>query len=72
MDKTKQGSIAFMHWKFDTRVIQRNINEGVMTAAEYDAFVEKLPDVASKGEPVHTSLSGNNDDDGIDDDVDQD
>jgi hypothetical protein len=73
MDKTKQGSIAFMGWKFDTRVIQRNINEGVMTAAEYNTFVEKLPDVSAKAEPVRTSLTGGNGDDAdLDDDNDQD
>lgn len=67
MDKSKQISHTFMPWAYDTRVIQRNVNEGVLTQADVKNMLEKLPDVAEKAEPMHTTLGGND----IDDDMEE-
>ena len=64
MDKGK----PLMDWQFDTRVISRNISEGALTNNDYKSFLEKLPDVAAKGEPVRTALPGQ----GVDDEGDLD
>ncbi len=71
MQKSKQASTAFSSWNFDTRVIQRNIIDGVITAQEVKHFLGELPDVSAKGEPMHTVRPGQDDTD-MDDDVDQD
>ena len=56
MDKKQSPST------YDVRVVQRHIGDGVINQADYKAFLEKLPDVASKGEPVQTSLAGGDED----------
>jgi hypothetical protein len=60
MDK-KQSAATY-----DVRVVQRNIGEGAISSADYKAFLEKLPDVATKGEPVQTTLA--NPDEDLDED----
>jgi hypothetical protein len=60
MDKKQNAST------YDVRVVQRNIGEGAINAADYKSFLEKLPDVASKGEPVQTTIAGPEED--LDDD----
>ena len=39
MDKKQSPST------YDVRVVQRNIGEGAITAADFKSFLEKLPDV---------------------------
>jgi len=56
MDKKQSPST------YDVRIVQRNIGDGAITAADYKTFLEKLPDVASKGEPVQTTLAGPDED----------
>jgi hypothetical protein len=62
MEKPKQPA----HMIYDTRVIQRNLHEGVITQADVNNWIEKLPDAATKAEPVRTTL-GRDDDGGYDD-----
>lgn len=38
--------------KWDTRVIERNIQSGRLKPAELEAHLAKLPDVASKAAPI--------------------
>ena len=52
---------------YDTRVIQRNVGDGTLSADDVKKHIETLPDVASKGEPFDTSLRGNDRDDEDDD-----
>lgn len=33
--------------KFDIRVVEKYLQEGVLTREEYEAYLDKLPDVAS-------------------------
>lgn len=47
---------------YDVRVVQRNIGEGVISQADYKTFLDKLPDVTSKSEPVQTSIGASDDD----------
>jgi hypothetical protein len=61
MDKKQSAST------YDVRVVQRHIGDGSISAADYKSFLEKLPDVASKAEPVQTSLVAAEDD--VDDDA---
>jgi hypothetical protein len=60
MDKKQSPST------YDVRVVQRNIGDGSITNADYKSFLDKLPDVASKGEAVSTTLAGPDED--LDDD----
>lgn len=60
MDKKQSAST------YDVRVVQRNIGDGTISNADYKAFLDKLPDVASRGEAVQTSLATPDED--LDDD----
>lgn len=54
---------------YDVRVVQRHIGEGVISQADYKSFLDKLPDVTNKSEPVLTVLGANDvDEDDLDDD----
>lgn len=55
---TSQHSVAFKPWRFDLRVQNRNLNEGVVTAAELKAHLAALPDVADKGESIDLGKPG--------------
>jgi len=61
MDKKQSPST------YDVRVVQRNIGEGAISQADYKAFLDKLPDVTDKSEPIQTTLGGSEPDDDIDD-----
>ncbi|GIW47717.1 MAG: hypothetical protein KatS3mg078_1594 [Deltaproteobacteria bacterium] len=37
---------------FDVRVVERNIQEGIITREEYEEYLRKLPDVSDKGCPL--------------------
>jgi hypothetical protein len=51
---------------YDTRVLQRNVHDGVLTQASVKTWFETLPDVTSKSEPVRASRPGQGED--LDDD----
>jgi hypothetical protein len=71
MQKSKQASIAFQTWAYDTRVVARNIVDGVITPQDVKHFLGELPDVAAKAETMHTSRPGHDDDDDDDNDMDE-
>lgn len=37
---------------FDVRIVERNIQEGIITREEYEEYLRKLPDVSDKGCPL--------------------
>ncbi len=37
---------------YDKRIVDRLIKSGVLSQAEYDEYLAKLPDVADKSEPL--------------------
>ena len=54
---------------FDVRTLDRNIKKGLITEAEYQAYLESLTDASEKGtrvvaEYVEGVLSGRDDDQG--------
>lgn len=72
MKTTKQASATFMPWNYDTRVIARNLSEGVITAPDHKAFLAALPDVASKADSIHSGRPGEQDlDSDLDDESDE-
>ncbi len=40
--------------KFDIRVIERNLAEGIITPEEYEEYLKNLPDVSSNIDPDYT------------------
>ena len=67
----KQTSgVKFLPWKFDTRVVARNVDAGIILPNELEAHFKALADSAAKGEPFHTPRPGEqaaDDDDDLDD-----
>mgnify|MGYP001100767985 CR=1 FL=1 len=39
-------------WKFDLRVLERNLKEGIITEKEYQAFLRELNDLEGKYDEV--------------------
>ena len=68
MKTTKQGSTTFQSWNFDTRVLQRNMADGVITQNDVKGFLDGLTDVAAKSETMHTNRPGQSDGDLDDED----
>ena len=61
MKTTKQASSTFMHWTYDTRVIQRNINDGIMTLGfmtQEDVSFLAMPGRVAVYLPFSYSMSG--------------
>lgn len=38
--------------KFDVRLLERNLNQGIITKAEFDSFLKALPDVSGQSIPI--------------------
>lgn len=52
------SGVKFLPWKFDTRVVGRNLDNGVLTEADLATHLKALPDVADKGEQFSTPRPG--------------
>ncbi len=37
---------------YDVRIVNRNIRDGAVSKKEYDKYIESLPDVEDKSEPL--------------------
>ncbi len=37
---------------YDVRIVDRSIREGLVSKKEYDKYLQRLPDVEEKGEPL--------------------
>ena len=37
---------------YDVRIVDRSIREGLVSKKEYDKYIQRLPDVEEKGEPL--------------------
>ncbi len=63
------SGVKFLPWKFDTRVVARNLDAGIISEADLAAHLKALPDVAEKGETHFTPRPGEQvaDDDESDD-----
>ena len=43
--------------RLDKRLIDRNLKQGLITQAEYDAFINDLPDVTSQAAPLSVEMT---------------
>ncbi|GAC1521657.1 MAG: hypothetical protein NVS3B10_22360 [Polyangiales bacterium] len=68
MEKAKAPTTA----QLDIRVLQRNLLDGTLSAADLKSHIAALPDLASKAETVQTTLSNVDEPDLDDDDAQQD
>lgn len=48
---------ALQDIRFDVRVLETNLRRGKLTAEQYKAYLDNLPDDAENAELVKTSLS---------------
>ena len=46
--------------QLDKRVLERQIARGALTQAEFDAYLEKLPDLESQADNIATLVYGAN------------
>lgn len=46
------------YYKFDKRLVERNITSGLITKEEYDEYLAKLPDVSDNAEVLNIPLPG--------------
>ena len=58
MKSTHKPAGVFSPWVYDTRVQARYLADGVISAEALGSHLKSLPDVADKGEPVHTLAPG--------------
>ena len=54
----------------DTRVLQRNVQDGLLSADDLKAHLAALPDVTGKGEPLRAARPGL-DEDALDDETEE-
>lgn len=71
MQKSKEITPITAAWAFDSRVVQRNLNEGLISPADVKSFIDGLPDVGSKGDMVRTTRPGQGGDNDGDDDLEE-
>jgi hypothetical protein len=72
MKSTHKPAGVFTPWVYDTRVQARYLADAVISNDQLAAHLKTLPDVADKGEPVHTLSPGASEiDDEDDDDLDE-
>ncbi len=45
-----------MSEKFDNRVVHHHLRRGVLSQADYDAYLKSLPDDAEHAEPTETEF----------------
>ncbi|GAC1378434.1 MAG: hypothetical protein NVSMB47_22770 [Polyangiales bacterium] len=68
MEKAKAPTTA----QLDIRVLQRNLLDGTLSAADLKSHIANLPDLAAKAETVQTTLSSVDEPDLDDEDAQQD
>lgn len=57
-----------MEWQFDKRIVERNIQKGVLTAKDLEKRLKGLPDLADQVAPTEPTDDGADDGSAEDDD----